>query len=83
MLSVLNLKIYRKLLILGVLSAGLFFASSTIGKAEATDCCEDCYAEYLRCAQYTCQYSDRNCVATVCLPRYYDCADGCYPLICY
>jgi hypothetical protein len=84
MLNVLNLKVLRKLFLLTVLSVGLFFAASANkASAEATDCCEDCYDSYLRCAMYTCATNDRECVESFCLPIYYTCADACYPLICY
>lgn len=79
-----NLKIYRKLLILIVLTVGLFFAaSSSPASAEATDCCSDCWAGFERCAMYTCQYGGQACVQTFCYPQYYACADLCYPMICY
>lgn len=78
-----NLKIYRKLFVLIVLSVGLFFAASTNrASAEVPDCCELCYNQYVYCVTITCQYEDRDCVKTICQPWYQSCTAGCYPLIC-
>jgi hypothetical protein len=83
MLNILNLKIYRKFMILAVLAVGLFLAASTNQvEAETTSCCEDCYDSYIRCATATCATNDRECVESFCWPIYVTCASGCAE-ICY
>ncbi len=78
-----NLKLFRKLLILCVLSVGLFFAVSTnTVSAEVMDCCTDCQTSYDNCIQYTCSYI-QQCVDNYCTPRFYSCSETCAPTICY
>lgn len=55
-----NLKIYRKLFVLIVLTVGLFFASS-INKAGAEPCCPVCDYQLTMCIK-ECTYSDRECL---------------------
>jgi hypothetical protein len=79
-----NLKIYRKLFLLMVLSVGLFFtASSKQASAVAPDCCDLCYNFYVYCVTVTCgETGDRDCVKRECQPEYQACTSTCYPLIC-
>jgi hypothetical protein len=79
-----NLKIYRKLFLLIVLSVGLFFtASSKQASAEVPDCCDICYNQYTYCVTVICGVTgDRDCVERECLPEYQSCTAACYPLIC-
>ena len=64
MLNVLNLKIYRKLVILAVLSIGLFAATSfTANRATAEPCCYICDVTLASCLN-SCGgiYGERTCI---------------------
>jgi hypothetical protein len=71
-----NLKLYRKLLVLFALSFGLLAASS-IRKTEASACCDYCDQQYNYCVTVTCATSDRQCVKDICDPQYSQCIIYC------
>lgn len=77
MLSMLNLKLYRKVLVLCLLSIGLFIASS-VNQASAVPCCSSCDTWYLACVE-NCNSptSERNCVELNCDPYYNWCSSHC------
>jgi hypothetical protein len=73
-----NLKLYRKLSILCVLTIGLFFAASASkSSAVATSCCDDCLDAFNYCAGTYCATSDRKCLEDICIPEYEFCKSNC------
>lgn len=88
MLNMLNLKIYRKLLVLCLLSVGLFIAASAnLDRASAVPCCSSCEPAYDACVADCAYHYPQNparyaqCVSLNCDPSYNwclsNCSDGC------
>lgn len=82
-----NLKIYRKLLVLFVLSVGLFFAASAkLNDANASICCSTCKPTYDACVANCAYHYPQNpprfqqCVQEECDPEAAYCAINCDPL---
>jgi len=81
-----NLKLFRKFLILGVLSAGLFMTSSlNPANASTTFCCSECDAAQIECvAECNAAYGGspvkvHACVHSQCNPLFYFCMQQCDP----
>lgn len=82
-----NLKIYRKLLVLFVLSVGLFFAASAnLNNADASFCCSTCIPGYEKCQGDCLYHYPQNparyaqCVQETCDPELSYCQINCDPL---
>lgn len=73
------LKLYRKLLILAVMSVGLFFLSS-INRVDANPCCNACLATLGSCNDYCHGLSSdpatEECLAN-CATDYHNCSRAC------
>jgi len=79
MLKLSDFLFIRKLLVLGILLGGLFFALSTDQKSvSATPCCSICDDPYLACVAY-CQTTSTNqgkvwlCIQEECQPAWFSC----------
>lgn len=76
MLNVSSLKLYKKFLVLVVLSTGLFIASSANQATSAQPCCSSCDPWYEACVE-SCQLGERGCIEANCDPYYNWCIGHC------
>jgi len=80
MLKTINLKLYRKFLILAVMIGGLFMVTS-INRVSAIPCCSDCQAAYDGCVE-ACYNPNpgkwQQCINEECnIPAYLNCFHHC------